>query len=73
MFLFSFERKTRPENFSKLSRALKVFYFRAVPAPFSVLGALVIDLFLGLFRGAVFHHGGVTKNSPLVSLGHFPS
>ena len=26
-------------------------------------------LFMGLFRGAVFHHGGVPKNSPLALMG----
>ena len=30
-----------------------------------------IDLLMGVFRGAVFHHGGVPENSPL-ALGAFP-
>ena len=33
----------------------------------------VIDLLMRLFRGAVFHRGGVPKNSPLVLMGRFPS
>ena len=28
---------------------------------------------MGLVRGAVFHNGGVPENSPLASMGHFPS
>ena len=28
---------------------------------------------MGLFRGAVFHHGGVPENSPLVLMGRFPT
>ena len=28
---------------------------------------------MGLFRGAVFHHGGVPENCPLVLTGRFPS
>ena len=28
---------------------------------------------MGLFRGAVFHHGGATENSPLTLMGRFPS
>ena len=33
----------------------------------------IIDLLMGLFRGAVFHHGGVPENSPLTLMGRFPS
>ena len=33
----------------------------------------VIDLLMGLFRGAVFHHGGVPENCPLALMGRFPS
>ena len=32
----------------------------------------VTDLLMGLFRGAVFHHG-VPENSPLTLMGRFPS
>ena len=32
-----------------------------------------IDLLMGLFRGAVFHHGGVPENCPLKLMGLFPS
>ena len=32
----------------------------------------VIDLLTGLFRGAVFHHGGVPENCPLALMGRFP-
>ena len=28
---------------------------------------------MGLFRGAVFQHGGVPENSPLALMGRFPS
>ena len=28
---------------------------------------------MGLFRGAVFHHGGVPENCPLALVGRFPS
>ena len=28
---------------------------------------------MGLFRGAVFHHGGVPENSPVTLMGRFPS
>ena len=28
---------------------------------------------MGLFRGAVFHHGGVPENSPLTLTGRFPT
>ena len=31
----------------------------------------IIDILMGLFRGAVFDHGGVPKNSPLALMGHF--
>ena len=33
----------------------------------------LIDLLRGLFRGAVFHHGGVPENCPLATMGRFPS
>ena len=33
----------------------------------------VIDLLVGFFRGAVFHHGGVPGNCPLTLMGPFPS
>ena len=33
----------------------------------------LIDLLMGLFRGAVFRHGGVPENSPLTLMGRFPS
>ena len=33
----------------------------------------LIDLLIGLFRGAVFLHGGVPENSPLASMGRFTS
>ena len=33
----------------------------------------IIDLLTGLFRGAVFHHGGVPENCPLALVGRFPS
>ena len=32
-----------------------------------------IDLLMGLFRAAVFQHGGVRENSPLTLMGRFPS
>ena len=32
-----------------------------------------IELLMGLFWGAVFHHGGVPENSPLRLMGRFPS
>ena len=35
--------------------------------------AIVIDLLMGLFRGAVFDHGGVPENCPLALMGRFPS
>ena len=28
---------------------------------------------MGLFRGAIFQHGGVLENSPLTLMGRFPS
>ena len=28
---------------------------------------------IGLFRGAVFHHGGVRENRPIALMGRFPS
>ena len=34
---------------------------------------VVIDLLMGLFRGAVFHHGGVPENCPKALMGRFPS
>ena len=34
---------------------------------------LEIDLLMGPFRGAVFHHGGVPENCPLALTGSFPS
>ena len=34
---------------------------------------LVMDLLMGLFRGAVFHHDGVPENCPLASMGRCPS
>ena len=34
--------------------------------------SLLID-HLGLFRGAVFHRGGVPDNNPLALMGRFPS
>ena len=37
------------------------------------IGFSLIDLFMGLLRGAVFHHGGVPENSPLALLGRFLS
>ena len=36
-------------------------------------GAFSQHLLMGLFRGAVFHHGGVSENCPLASMGFFPS
>ena len=33
----------------------------------------LIDLLMGLFRGAVFHHEEGTENCPLVLMGRFPS
>ena len=33
----------------------------------------IIDLLMGLFRGAVFDHGGVPGNCPLALMGRFPS
>ena len=33
----------------------------------------IIDLLMGLFRGAVFRHGGVPENSPFALMGRFPS
>ena len=33
----------------------------------------LMDLLKGLFRGAVFHHGGVPENSPLALMVRFPS
>ena len=35
--------------------------------------AMFIDLLMGLFREAVFDHGGVPENCPLVLMGRFPS
>ena len=35
--------------------------------------SVIIDLLMGLFRGAVFHHGGVPENCPLALMGRFPS
>ena len=32
----------------------------------------LIDLLMGLFRGAVVHHGGMPENSPLALIGAFP-
>ena len=37
------------------------------------LFSLFIDLLMGLFRGAVFQHGGVSENSPLTLMGRFPT
>ena len=34
---------------------------------------ILLDLSMGLFRGAVFHHGGVLENSPLALMGRFAS
>ena len=36
-------------------------------------GDIFIDLLMGLFRGAVFQHGGVPENSPLTLMGRFSS
>ena len=33
----------------------------------------IMHLIMGLFRGAVFHLGGVPENSPLALMGRFPS
>ena len=33
----------------------------------------VIDLLMGLLRGAIFRHGGVPESSPLASMRRFPS
>ena len=33
----------------------------------------IIDLLMGFFRGAVFHHGEVPENGPLALMGRFPS
>ena len=33
----------------------------------------IIDLLMGLFRGAVFDHVGVPENCPLALMGRFPS
>ena len=35
--------------------------------------AEIIDLLMGLFRGAVFDHGRLPENCPLAFMGHFPS
>ena len=35
--------------------------------------AMIIDLLMSLFRGAVFRHSGVSENSPLSLMGRFPS
>ena len=35
--------------------------------------SIFIDLLMGLFRGAIFHHGGVPENCLLALLGRFPS
>ena len=32
-----------------------------------------MDLLMGLFRGAGFHHGGVPENCPLALMGRSPS
>ena len=40
---------------------------------FSIDLETIIDLLMGLFRGAVFHHGGVPENCPLVLMGRFRS
>ena len=44
------------------------------PIPYSHTCPLAhaIDLLMGLFRGAVFHHAGVPKNCPLALMGRFP-
>ena len=34
--------------------------------------AFVIDLLVGLLRGAVFHHGGVPEKLPISVTGAFP-
>ena len=34
---------------------------------------IIIDLLMGLFRGAAFHHAGVPANCSLVLMGRFPS
>ena len=39
---------------------------------FSLFSRLM-DLSMGLFRGAVFQHGGVHENSPLTLMGRFPA
>ena len=36
-------------------------------------GEKSIDLLMGTFRGAVFHHGGGARNSTLALMGRFPS
>ena len=33
----------------------------------------LVDLLMGLFRGAAFHHGRAPENCPLVLVVHFPS
>ena len=33
----------------------------------------IIDLLMGLFRGAIFHHGGVPEKCPLALMGRFRS
>ena len=37
------------------------------------LQTVFVDVLMGLFRGAVFQHGGVPEKSPLTSMGRFPS
>ena len=37
------------------------------------ISGVLIDLLMGLIRGAVFHHCGVPGNCPLALMGRFPS
>ena len=49
-------------------------FFRSPgPLGFGITPDSFIDLLMGLFRGAVCHHGGVPQNCPLVLMGRFPS
>ena len=45
----------------------------AAAMPFAMqTGRIFIDFLMGLYRGAVFQHGGVPENSPLTLNGPFP-
>ena len=57
-----------------LARFLAQYPIKQARKSFAILSlqVLLIDLLMGLFRGAVFHHGGVPENCPLALMGVFP-